>query len=347
METLNFEEGFKTNEVFRQMKDILSEYRERIKFVNVKEFFKCNPEVFTQEQENRITSRWQYDMKKRSIERHGIFLPIYLFKNLTMQNGRHRSYIFRDLGIEYIPVFVIEEGEEKFRELEFYGKKFDWDKLYEKKFLERFEELNKKGPWYQSIDFGNGYFSKEGYGAENKWNLILKDNLPDLTDKRVIDIGCSNGFFSFKAVESEAAHVLGLDIDPDAIEKALFVREILTENSDINYSGRVDFSVCDMAIENLEKYGKFDIAFLFNSLYKLEKNKVINVMKKLADMVDCFAIQGRYHNDGIGSYPSHPSDIRNLLMNVGFREINIYNVKDTDGSIYHRPLVMGRRKNGS
>jgi len=340
---LDFNEGLTTNKIFRQMKNILPKYKDRIKFINVKEFFECNPDMFTQEQEDRIKGRWQYNMKKKSIERYGIFLPIFLFKNLTMQNGRHRSYIFRDLEIEYIPVLVIENEEAGIRGVELYGKKIDWDKMYKKKFLEKFEELNKRGKWYQPIDFRNGYFSKDGDSSEKKWNTILKDNIPSLAGKRIIDIGCSNGFFSFKAMECGASHVLGLDKDQGAIEKAIFARETLTENSDINYSENVDFNVCDIATEDLRKYGKFNIVFMLNSLYKLERNRVTNVMKELASMVDCFVIQGRYSDGGEGPYPSNPNDIRNLLIGVGFDKVNIFNTKNTDGSTYHRPLVIGRR----
>ena len=49
---------------------------------------------------------------------------------------------------------------------------------------------------------------------------VFLDSLPDLTGKRVIDIGCNAGFKSLEASCKGAAFVLGVDRNPVAIRQA-------------------------------------------------------------------------------------------------------------------------------
>lgn len=45
-------------------------------------------------------------------------------------------------------------------------------------------------------------------------------DMPDLTGKEVLDIGCDTGFFSGYASFRDAAKVTGIDINPDAVAAA-------------------------------------------------------------------------------------------------------------------------------
>jgi len=53
--------------------------------------------------------------------------------------------------------------------------------------------------------------------STEKFNAL---RLPPLANKRVLDIGCNEGFFSFKAIELGASEVKGIDIDINFIRKA-------------------------------------------------------------------------------------------------------------------------------
>lgn len=48
-----------------------------------------------------------------------------------------------------------------------------------------------------------------------------------LSGKSVVDLGCADGYFSFRAAELGAAAVLGVDRNRDEIEKASYVRELI------------------------------------------------------------------------------------------------------------------------
>ena len=67
-------------------------------------------------------------------------------------------------------------------------------------------------------------------------NLVKLERLKDifsliqLGGKSVLDVGCNEGFFS-QYMSHEGANVQGIDIDPLRIEKARFVRSLLSNDS--------------------------------------------------------------------------------------------------------------------
>jgi SAM-dependent methyltransferase len=68
----------------------------------------------------------------------------------------------------------------------------------------------------------SGYQSFEDQeGSSNSAAKLAGLQLPaDLSGKRVLDIGCNEGFFSIAARDRGADEVLGIDFDPEAIERA-------------------------------------------------------------------------------------------------------------------------------
>ena len=212
------------------------------------------------------------------------------------------------------------------------------------KFLEKFKELNGEGNWYQPIDLGDGHNTKPDSIASsvkglNKWNIILKDNLPSLKGKSIIDIGCSSGFFSIKAAKEGANRVLGIDMEPKIIKKAFFVRDVLGDNDGVDYSKVVDFKVIDVRYDLMKNLGSFDIAFLFNSIYYFGEH-TNNILNKLNKMVKFVAILGRYFNTDHGNYPSDPMDIMYILEQTNFRDIKQYDTVYPGTDLrYDRPLI--------
>ena len=63
------------------------------------------------------------------------------------------------------------------------------------------------------------------------WSDPITEKLPfyglpgDLTGKRVLDIGCAEGFFSFEAEARGAREVVAIDSFPDSIRRFNIVRE--------------------------------------------------------------------------------------------------------------------------
>lgn len=81
------------------------------------------------------------------------------------------------------------------------------------------QAIKSLGPWRK------GPFRVLGHSIDSEWRSDLKwerliSHLPDLEDKNILDIGCNNGYFMFRMLEQNPAHVLG--IDPTLVFKAQF-----------------------------------------------------------------------------------------------------------------------------
>ncbi len=90
--------------------------------------------------------------------------------------------------------------------------------------------------------------------------------LPDLKGKRVLDIGCDHGFWSFLASNRGAKQVLGLDrgrpIDGQYFDLVKSNTEIAGQYPALN---NVHFDSIDLGAQWIE-FGRFDVLFMF-SLY--------------------------------------------------------------------------------
>ncbi len=76
---------------------------------------------------------------------------------------------------------------------------------------------------YDHPEFFEGYSrlarSQHGLDGAPEWPAI-RALLPDLADKRVVDLGCGFGWFARFARTQGAAHVLGLDLSANMIARA-------------------------------------------------------------------------------------------------------------------------------
>ncbi len=83
------------------------------------------------------------------------------------------------------------------------------------------------GPWYHTIDFPNGLVSK---GVYDHRKFVPMYKIPEsLENMDVLDVGCSDGFFSFEMERRGAKSILSVDIDkvsgPSAIAHSLIHKE--------------------------------------------------------------------------------------------------------------------------
>lgn len=92
---------------------------------------------------------------------------------------------------------------------------------------------------YDTAAFFEGYSrlprSRHGLDGAPEWPAI-RALLPDLRDKRVVDLGCGFGWFARWAREQGAAHVVGVDLSANMIERAK--RDTTDE--------RVDYRIADL-----------------------------------------------------------------------------------------------------
>jgi tRNA (mo5U34)-methyltransferase len=109
------------------------------------------------------------------------------------------------------------------------------------------DRIRALGPWYQNIEVAPGVWTKDLDGTTDifpgydipapLWRYIARD-LPDLTGKRVLDIGCNAGYMSFESKRLGAEYVLGIDSNLGAgtsfVEQAEFCRDAL--GLDVDFS---------------------------------------------------------------------------------------------------------------
>jgi tRNA (mo5U34)-methyltransferase len=123
---------------------------------------------------------------------------------------------------------------------------------------EQREEYFSSG-WWHSIDLGNGRVTPGAHKLEElQENFALFDLPQDLTGKRVLDIGCWDGFYSFEA-ERRGAHVVAVDCWRP--EKFFIAHQAL--------NSRVQFHELSVYEVTKERLGSFDIVFFLGVLYHL------------------------------------------------------------------------------
>jgi len=181
------------------------------------------------------------------------------------------------------------------------------------------EKIQYFGPWYHQLNLNGiktreisktipGIVKQKGYSktfSEQddinhpwwKWSVIKNWIPEDLSGKKILDIACNNGFYSFELAK-RGAKVLGFDHSYKDIVKAIFAKRILEINS-------VDFSYG--VIKDIT--GKFkswyDIVLCLGYLYHSWEPE--NVIKNIAHMTN-FAI--------FETVALQNTDEKNLLKNL-------------------------------
>ena len=121
----------------------------------------------------------------------------------------------------------------------------------------------------------------------------------DLTGKRILDVGCADGFFTFLA-ESRGAQVVAVDAWPR--ESFFLAHEILHSKAEFHHA-----SVYDLRAEDL---GFFDLVFFFGVYYHL-KNPIL-ALERIASVTRGWAL--------IESEIALPSSLPKVVLEPGLQE---------------------------
>jgi tRNA (mo5U34)-methyltransferase len=148
------------------------------------------------------------------------------------------------------------------------------------------EELANSG-WWHSIDLGGGRITPGVRKIDDLQSRYDNFNLPkDLSGKRVLDIGCWDGFFSF-AAERHGAQVVAVDCWRP--EKFFEAHRAL--------NSRVEFHEMSVYELSREKLGVFDIVFFLGVLYHLQHPLLS--LQRVCEVTRDIAIIGSYVIDNI------------------------------------------------
>jgi tRNA (mo5U34)-methyltransferase len=125
-------------------------------------------------------------------------------------------------------------------------------------------EIARLGPWFHNLHLPGGTQTAPGHPLGDfprfKWNQI-EPHLPDVSNWRVLDIGCNAGFYSF-ALARRGARVTAIDLDPHYLTQATWAAKRF------GLQDRVEFrqmQVYDLAHETEE----FDLVWFMGVLYHL------------------------------------------------------------------------------
>ncbi len=142
----------------------------------------------------------------------------------------------------------------------------------------RVKELSKKEEWNHSYELPYDIRTRHtdvdspGYNP-NKWKRLepILDSI-GIENKSVLDIGCSDGYFSIECARKTSERVLGIDLDPFRIERANFINEIFGLSN-------VKFDVVDLY--DIPEDG-FDVVLGLGLLHRVPD--IDQCMKKIASI---------------------------------------------------------------
>ena len=119
------------------------------------------------------------------------------------------------------------------------------------------------GRWWHEIELAPGIVTPGDDSNRMKLPILERIGFPsDLHGKRLLDLGCSDGYFSFEA-EKRGAEVVAMDFVPETYTGFATARTILGSRAQY-----VMENVYNLAPET---YGQFDVILFLGVLYHLRK----------------------------------------------------------------------------
>ena len=192
-----------------------------------------------------------------------------------------------------------------------------------------------KGKIYQGFNFDNGY-SFRGYSSNSTMYDSYK-KLPfipygKVKNKKVLDIGSNQGFFSFQAAIHGASEVVGIERQKEDVIAANEIKKILGYDN-------VSFKNLDAVkyiMDSNDKYGLVIANSVLHQIYKnLEGKECDALFKKLASDCEYFAFE---------SPVNHPTMRINMSqiyykLTKYFKVVRLLNVYDAYSSGYRANFV--------
>ncbi len=119
------------------------------------------------------------------------------------------------------------------------------------------------GRWWHEIELAPGIVTPGDDSNRMKLPILDAIGLPvDMKGMRALDIGCSDGYFTFE-MERRGASVLAIDFVPENYTGFAAAKEILGSTAEYRMENVYNLSA--------EKHGQFDVVLFMGVLYHLRK----------------------------------------------------------------------------
>jgi hypothetical protein len=240
--------------------------------------------------------------------------------------GKNSFRILRDKNIEH---FNLHFNQEKmtYKSIRTKIKKMNQGEIYAPVYLDG------------GIRFGNLWNMDTGYG---RWNYILKDNLPDLSGKRILTLGANNSHNSIQMLRSGAKEVLGIELSQKNIAQGEFIKTAFewADNKKYNFkyyhANMKDFPNMDL--------GKFDMVVALCSIYYLDDESINRLSEYISTISNVFVLQCNHSKNIERADPqtyvkATVEYTLNFLRKSGFTDNKVIAPVN-----YSRPLVIGRKQ---
>jgi tRNA (mo5U34)-methyltransferase len=149
------------------------------------------------------------------------------------------------------------------------------------------KNLEQNNTWYHTINI-NGIQTKNSR-TSSKYQMWVSQIIPvDLTGKSILDVGCSDGFYSFLCEHRNANRVLAIDYEGFDLQKKMPESEkrINVNNFEL-YKKLLDSKVeyRNLDVNDIDSIKEtFDFVLFFGIYYHLEN--LISVLKKIYSVVN-------------------------------------------------------------
>jgi SAM-dependent methyltransferase len=151
----------------------------------------------------------------------------------------------------------------------------------------RVREFGAIQPWNHNFHLPHGVETRPGAQVSHGKNHVKWQRIKPLLEtigvrgKRVLDLGCNEGFFSMQLREM-GAEVRGIDVDTHRIEKAQFIREALGATG-------VQFGVVDIYSAEFAKEPRFDLCLCMGFVHRIPDP--FTAMARLAEKTDLILLE--------------------------------------------------------
>jgi 2-polyprenyl-3-methyl-5-hydroxy-6-metoxy-1,4-benzoquinol methylase len=231
----------------------------------------------------------------KKIHRAGILLSDIKYGNIIIERDSGKPYFidFDDADSYGHPGSLRWQARRDF-EIERFNLFFATEKPTRDRMLRKITEFSKSSSIrrYGSVDFGYGVAMGRTWDVEfgeGRWHYILKPNLPPLSGKRVLDLGCKNALFSLQMLRHGAREAVGVEHDEVWIKQAQFVKEGFEWADSTTYNLEVIKARME-EVPTLE-LSRFDLVIALGSLYHVRDEWIDDVVRHVGTLTDHFFVQ--------------------------------------------------------